>query len=226
MILSRLRRRSVGFLENDGESWACFLVSYRERETRWCGYFSFRPRDGELGEDEVRTANIFLERSEAEIDHKARGLGKPLLTGLFKSALHAHEMQCGETVRLRKWFRSFLAENSQELSGSLARTDEDSGELDVAALQSLYASYRMDQVAHFIALVQPGDFDDSVDRILEGQSVNFGAKDRLQFAMMVVDFIEKKLPLPPFEVWAKDYLSNPDTYHLYTYTLHREGRLP
>lgn len=226
MILSRLRRRSVGFLENEGETWACFLVSYRDRETRWMGYFSFRPRDGELGEDEVRTANIFLERSESEIDQKARSLGKPLLTGLFKSALHAHEMKCGETVRLRKWFRTFLAENSRELSGPPEQAGVDSEELDVGALQSLYASYRMDQVAHFIALVQPLDFDDAVDQILDGQSVNFGAKDRLQFAMMVVNFIETRIPLPPFEVWAKDYLSSPDTYHLYTHTLHREGRLP
>lgn len=216
----------MGFLDNDGESWSCFLVSYRDREDRWRGYFSFRPRDGELGEDEVRTANIFLERSESEIDQKARGLGKPLLTGLFHSALHAHETRCGETIRLRKWFRTFLAENSQEIAGTSPSSNDATSELDVPALQSLYASYRMDQVAHFIALVQPHDFEEAVDRILEGESVHFGAKDRLQFAMMVVSFIEGRLPLPPFEVWAKDYLSSPDTYHLYTHTLHREGRLP
>jgi hypothetical protein len=44
--------------------------------------------------------------------------------------------------------------------------------------------------------------------------------------MMVIEFIEQRLPLPPFEVWAEDYLAHPDAYRLYTHTLHRTGRLP
>jgi hypothetical protein len=44
--------------------------------------------------------------------------------------------------------------------------------------------------------------------------------------MMVVAFIEDHLPLPPFEVWAEDYLAHHRDYALYAHTLHREGRLP
>jgi hypothetical protein len=84
----------------------------------------------------------------------------------------------------------------------------------------------LDQVAHFITLVRPEDFDEAVDRVLEGKAFDFGAKDRLQFAMMVVEFIESHLPLPPFDIWAQDYLANPEAYRLYTHTLHRSGRLP
>ena len=62
--------------------------------------------------------------------------------------------------------------------------------------------------------------------ILEGQSVDFGTKDRIQFAMMVVEYIEEHLPLPPFEVWLDDYLEQPETYRLYAHTLHQAGRLP
>jgi hypothetical protein len=215
----------VGFLEQEGQEWACFLVTYQAPDFRWHGYFSFRPKDGELEEDEVRTADIFLERSESEIDRKARGLGKPLLTGLLASALHTREQEEGEPPKLRRWFRSMLAENSQELAG--VWPEEGSGEaLELGKLRSLYSSYRLDQVCHFIALVQPEDFQGAVTRILEGETIDFGGKDVLQFAMMVVQFIEDHLPLPPFETWAEDYLAHRQDYALYAHTLHREGRLP
>ncbi|MSR22034.1 MAG: hypothetical protein EXR92_00500 [Gemmatimonadetes bacterium] len=74
--------------------------------------------------------------------------------------------------------------------------------------------------------MKPEDFDGAVDRVLAGKAFDFGAKDRLQFAMMVVEFIESLLPLPPFEVWVEDYLSNPEAYRLYTHTLHASGLLP
>jgi len=44
--------------------------------------------------------------------------------------------------------------------------------------------------------------------------------------MMVVDHIERMLPLPDFDTWVRDYLANSEAYRLYTHTLHREGRLP
>lgn len=218
------RHRSVGFLDQEGERWSCFLVTF-QRGDRWHGYFTFRRGDGELDEDEVRTADIFLEESETEIERKARGLGRPLLGGLLASALHAAERGKNETPRLRRWFREMLAEGSLLAGGENGGTTTLARE-QVAELRSLYASYRLDQVAHFIALVRPEDFQVAVDRILEGQVFDFGAKDRIQFAMMVIEHIEKRLPLPPFDVWVEDYLANPATYQLYAHTLHREGRLP
>jgi hypothetical protein len=32
--------------------------------------------------------------------------------------------------------------------------------------------------------------------------------------------------LPPFEVWAEDFMEHERDYALYSHTLHREGRLP
>ena len=225
--MDHLRRRSVGFLEREGETWACFLCTFQGSGRRWHGYFSFRPRDGEMEADEVRTADIFLEGSEAEIHRKARGLGRPLLSGLLASALHTREQAEGESPRLRRWFRHMLTQNSLELAGAWLQS-EGAGEVEasLARLRSLYASYRLDQVCHFIALVHPGDFKEAVDNILAGRPFDFGAKDRLQFAMMVVEFIEAHLPLPPFEVWAEDFLAHREDHALYTHTLHREGRLP
>ncbi|MFC1574528.1 hypothetical protein ACFL3Z_00420 [Gemmatimonadota bacterium] len=224
--MDRRRRRSVGFLEREGETWACFLVTFLDADRRWHGYFSFRPKDGELDDDEVRTADIFLEASEDEIDRKARGLGRPLLSGLLSSAFHTREQTEAESPRLRRWFRTMLAENSRELAGSWPEEDAEEGELDLAQLRSLYASYRVDQVCHFIALVRPEDFRGAVDRILAGESIDFGGKDVLQFSMMVVEFIEDHLPLPPFEAWAEDFLGHRGDYALYSHTLHRVGRLP
>jgi hypothetical protein len=224
--LDRVRRRSVGFLDNEGEAWACFLVTFMDPRRRWHGYFSFRPRDGTPEEDEVRTADIFLETTEAEIDRKARGLGRPLLRGLLASAIHTRDRSRDGSPELRRWFRAMLAKNSQELAGDWSGGEEDPAELDLSRLQSLYASYRLDQVCHFIALVEPEDFQAAVDRILEGRAFDFGAKDQLQFSMMVVEFIEDHIPLPPFETWAEDFLAHREDYALYAHTLHRAGRLP
>ena len=230
----RLHRRSVGFLDREGETWACFLVTFRDRDLRWHGYFSFRPRDGTPEDDEIRTADIFLEDSESEIDRKAREMGRPLLSGLLASALHTRARDDDDSPRLRRWFRELLAEHSLELAGEWTPPDVelppgDATDPDAAAvvrLRSLYESYRIDQVAHFIALVDPRHFEAAVDEILEGLSVDFGARDRHQLARIVVDYIEERLPLPSFEVWARDYLSHSDAYRLYAHTLHREGRLP
>jgi len=221
------RRRSVAFLESEGETWACFLVTFAAQSGRWHGFFSFRPGNGEAEEDEVRTADIFIEPSESEIHEKARGLGRPLLTGLLESALHASAATRGATVRLRSEFRALLAKNAEELTGDWsAEGDAMPTEQEIDELRSLYESYRLDQVAHFISLLDPPAFEAAVDSILEGEKVDFIATDRIQYAMMVVEYVEKRLPLPPFDVWAADFLANPEAYRLYTHTLHREGRLP
>ena len=221
--MDRVRRRSVGFLEREGESWACYLATFEDGDGAWRGYFSFRPRDSEGEGDEVRTADIFVETSEPEIHRKARSLGRPLLSGLLSSALYSSVDSGEPSARLRRWFRELLTENSRELTGSweAAKRDE-----DLPDLRSLYSSYRLDQVAHFIALVSPDDFDSAVAAVLEGTPIDFAGKDRLQLAMMVVHYIEDRLPLPPYEVWLEDYMRNSREYRLYAHTLHREGRFP
>ncbi len=97
---------------------------------------------------------------------------------------------------------------------------------EIDRLRSIYSSYRLDQVSHFISLINPDDFERTVDEILAGESIDFLSKDRVQFAMMVVDHIERLLPLPDFQSWVQDFLTHPEAYRLYTHTLHREGRLP
>lgn len=225
MTVPNERRRSVAFLESREDTWACFLVTAPDGRGSWRGYFSFRSSHGDVEEDEVRTADIFLEESESEIYDKARGLGRPLLAGLLESAIYARERSpTNGKGRLRGRFRSLLVENAVGIADGWGA--EGDRIRDDARLRSLYASYRLDQVAHFICLVEPEAFEQAVDAILEGESVDFLAKDRMQYAMMVVDHIEALLPLPDFHTFAADYLENPDAYRLYTHVLHREGRLP
>jgi hypothetical protein len=224
MTAPRGRRRSVAFLESRDDTWACFLVTVPSDAGTWHGYFSFRPSHGEAEEDEIRTAEIFIEGSEGEICDKARGLGRPLLAGLLESALFTRERNGRGERRLRGRFRSLLFENAAEISGGW--DDEHDGSEELTRLRSLYASYRLDQVAHFICLVEPGAFDAAVDIILEGARVDFSTRDRMQYAMIVVDHIEALLPLPDFQTWAADYLEHPEAYRLYAHVLHRERRLP
>ena len=221
------RRRSVAFLEADGETWACFLVTSCSVRGRWHGYFAFRRSGGEAEEDEVRTADIFIEATEEEIDRKARALGRPLLSGLLESARFTAQRDRGGAGPLRGRFRSLLVRSSEEIAGDWSEHGgrAPSG-FDLERLRSIYASYRLDQVAHLIGLIEPVHFDGAVDRVLDGERIDFLAQDRMQYAMMVVDHIERLLPLPDFGTWAQDFLSRPETYRLYTHTLHREGRLP
>lgn len=220
------RRRSVAFVKKGDESWACFLVTFLASENMWHGYFSFRPSHSEVQSDEVRTTDIFVEESEAAIHDKARGLGRPLLAGLLDSAIHTSGRKNGASSHLRGRFRTLLTANAVDIAGEWPGGEAPPTGEELDRLRSLYESYRLDQVSHFICLVDAADFEDAVDEILDGKSIDFRTKDRVQFAMMVVDHIECLLPLPDFESWARDFLANPEAYRLYTHTLHREGRLP
>lgn len=227
-LIDRCRRRSLGFLDWEQETWSCFLVTFVGRDGQWHGHLAFRPQDGDGDSDEVRTADIFIEASESDIDHKARGLGRPLFRALLASSLHTSQgAEARESPKTRRWFKKLLLENSKELSASAEEgLDDTEGTLDTVKLRSLYESYRLDQVCHFITLVEPESFEAAVDSILEGQRVDFGAKDRLQLGMLVIEYIEARIPMPPFEVWVEDFLANREEYMTYTHTLHRERRLP
>ena len=232
-LIDRSRRRSLGFLDWEQETWSCSLVTFVGRDGQWHGHLTFRPQDGDGESDEVCTADIFIEASEAEIDHKARGLGRPLFRALLSSSLHtAQGIEARESPKTRRWFKNLLLENSKELSASAEahlaeeRLDGVRGDWDTVDLRSLYQSYRLDQVCHFITLVDPESFEAAVDSILEGQRVDFGVKDRLQLGMIVIEYIEAHIPMPPFEVWVEDFLANKDEYMIYSHTLHRERRLP
>jgi len=217
----RLRRRSMGFLDRDGDRWACYLVTFQENDGGWKGFFAFRPNAAASEDDEIHTAQIFIEDAEGEIDRKARGLGRPLLAGLLASALHTREREQRDGPALRNWFRGMLHRNAAN-RGS-AWDAPVTPERTLPELRSLYDSYRLDQVVHLITLVDPDHFQEAVNRILDGRTFDFSTKDRLQFAMMVVDHLERLLPLPPFEVWAEDYLAHAEAYQHYTHELHREG---
>lgn len=223
---SQPNQRSVGFIEAEGQRWSCFLVTTHTGNSLWRGHFAFRPcapegspdADGTVpaagpgwllpGDAEVRTADIFVEESEGEIDRKARAMGRPLLAGLLASALQVRRQAPGS-----------LGEPIRELL--TGRRDDP----DDSRLASRYASYRLDQVAHLIALTDPADFEKLVGRVLEQVSVDFSTRDRTQLAMMVVERLEALLPLPPFEVWVLDYLADPAVYRLYAHQLHRQGIL-
>jgi hypothetical protein len=146
-----------------------------------------------------------------------------MLAALLESALHVRARQQGDAPELRRWMREHVSADAQRLAGGSGGAD---GPLDVDDLRSLYQSYRLDQVVHLIALLRAEDFEEAVERILEGQAVDFSVRDRVQLAMLVVQRIESLLPLPPFEVWAADFLAHREDYRLYAHTLHREGRLP
>jgi hypothetical protein len=199
-----------------------FLATYPGGDGWWRGYFTFRTGAAGLEGVEIRTADVFVEQSEGEVDARARGLGRPLLASLLESALHTHERREGATPDVVRWFRGLLASRSEEL----LTAEAEGGEPTLSQLRSLYDSYRIDQVSHLIALIGPQAFSELVERVLDGREIDFRASDRLQLAMLVIQELEDRLPLPPFEAWAEDYLRRPEVYRRYSHQLHREQALP
>ncbi len=199
-----------------------FLATYPGDDGRFRGYFTFRTGAPGLEGLEVWTADVFVETTEGEVDARARSLGRPLLGSLLESALFTHERQEGVTPDGVRWFRGLLATRRAELTSG----GDERGEPSLSRLRSLYASYRIDQVSHLIALIVPSSFSELVERVLDGREIDFRASDRLQLAMLVIQELERRLPLPPFEVWAEDYLARPEVYRRYSHQLHRERDLP
>jgi len=218
--ITRMRCRSFCFLERAGVRWTAFLITYPRSDAQWCGYFSFRSAAAPDG-DAIRTADLFLESDEGAVDQRARGLGRPLLQALLDSAIATHERRSG-TPQLHRWFRQELARTGAAREVAWRRAQPPT--LD--ELRSLYDSYRLDQVAHLISLIDPDDFRELVEILLAGRRIDFRERDRFQLAMSVVQDLERRLLLPPFEVWCTDYLSNPDEYRRYAFLLHEGGELP
>ena len=212
--LARPRTRSFGFLEHDGTSWACYLVSYRTAQNRWCGYLTFRP-DGADPLAAVRTADLFIESNEAEIAQRARGLGRPLLTGLLASALDVDRRPSGE--KLRGWVRDAL---DREQTRGTPPPPTSSNEVDAGALRAAYATYRLDQLTHLVSLVDHEHFQSLVAELLAEEPYSFRSQDRLQFAMLFVQKLEPLVPLPPFEVFAEDYRAHRAAHERYHHDLH------
>jgi hypothetical protein len=219
--LARTRCRSFCFLEHDGEPWTAFLVTYTSRDGYWRGHFMFRSGLMAPESGEVRTADLFVETSEDGVDARARSLGRPLLQSLLQSAIHTQQQRRGVTTTYAKWFRDLLSRSSQQHAED-APSDP---ELSLQRMKSLYESYRTDQVCHLIALTDPDDFRLIVEKLLDGREIDFRARDRFQLAMIVVQELENRLPLPPFEVWVEDYLAHASIYEAYADRLH-SGELP
>jgi hypothetical protein len=212
--ISRTRCRSFCFLERNGQRWTAFLITYLREDNFWRGYFTFRAAIEQTGMEEVRTADLFVEETEEEVDQRARNLGRPIVSALLESAIGTHERRRGFSPQLHAWFRELLAERSggRPFAGRASPT--------LSELQSLYDSYRLDQVAHLIALIDPDTFREMVEIQLDGRRIDFRERDKLQLAMIVVQDLERKLRLPPFEVWAADYLAHSDEYRTYAIELH------
>lgn len=218
----RVRCRSFCFLERGGERWTVFLMTYPDESGRWRGHFTFRASRAAPEQVELRTACLFVEDDEAQVDVRARGLGRPLLLALLDSAQETRDRREQREADTRGWFQ-------QQLKRSARRGPElvaDAPDLSDPALHSLYDSYRLDQISHLIALIEPDAFRVLVERILDGRAIDFRAGDRFQLAMIVVQELERRLVLPPFEVWVEDFLAHREEYKVYSYTLHRGEELP
>jgi hypothetical protein len=228
--VGRTRCRSFAFLTYQQTRWTAFLITYGRPDGQWRGYFSFRAATGEAELAEVRTADLFVEESEQEVDARARGLGRPLLLALLESALDTHERRRGFSPDLQVWFRDMLARRSAERNGRLRAVRGEGAAFEAAPtladLRARYDRYRLDQVAHMIGLMSSDDFREMVEARFEVKRLDFEASDRFQLAMSVVQDLEQRLPLPPFEVWVEDYLAHPTEYDRYAASLHGGGELP
>jgi hypothetical protein len=224
-VSTRTRCRSFCFIERAGTRWTVFLITFLRPDGQWRGYFTFRSSKNGLEQDEIRTADLFVEDTEQEVDQRARSLGRPLILALLESALDTWERRRDVPPHLQRWFRDLLSRHAAENAPAVYR-DHSARTPTLAELRSLYDSYRLDQVMHLIALMDPEDFREAVEVRLEGRRIDFQARDRFQLAMSVVQDLEQRLPLPPFELWAEDFLDHAAEYRTYSAQLHAGNDLP
>jgi hypothetical protein len=220
-LAARTRCRSFCFLEHEGEPWTAFLVTYVQTDGYWRGHFMFRSGLAAPESSEIRTADLFVETTEDAVDARARSLGRPLLQSLLQSAVHTSQQRRGVSRTYANWFRDLLSRSAQQHAEDAATDPARS----LQRMKSLYESYRTDQVCHLIALTDPNHFRLLVEKLLDGREIDFRARDRFQLAMIVVHELEKRLKLPPFEVWLEDYVANTGAYETYSAALH-SGELP
>ena len=217
-LFDHRRERSLGFLEWEDESWSCFLVSFIGNDQNWHGRIKFRlsrnTRSRQL--TSVETANIFIEDSESEIDTKARGLGRPLLRSLLSSAIHKKQAAEERTTGLKRWFERNLNKEFENISNTAGEYLKNAADPDSFQLQSLYSSYKVDQLCHFISLMDPKAFEKTVDHILKGQKIDFKSDDQFQLSLIVLEYIETRIPIPPYSIWKEDFLSNREEYIRYS----------
>ena len=90
-----------------------------------------------------------------------------------------------------------------------------------ASDRSAYETYCLDQITHLVGLIPEPLFGSVVERLLDGETFSFGAKDRLQFSLIAVQRLEGLLRLPPFEVWRADRRAHPIAHERYHHDLHR-----
>ncbi len=226
-LTDRRRTRSVGFLVHEGCRWSCYLVTYRTGARTWRGHLTFRTTRAQSVRS-VRTAPIFLEQEEDAIDRKARQLGRPLLSALLSSALQVEttaeevagtgpgsdqEMRSG----VRSWVEGALRDRASR--GPAPVQDRSAG-------RARYETYRIDQLTHLVTLMDAASLEDLVMEVLDGERFEFGARDRLQFALLVVQRLEALLPLPPLQVFLEDLAAHPAEHERYRHQLYQGDPLP
>jgi hypothetical protein len=64
--------------------------------------------------------------------------------------------------------------------------------------------------------MDPKAFEKTVDHILKGQKLDFKSDDQFQLSLIVLEYIEIRLPIPPYSVWKEDFLSNREEYLRYS----------
>ena len=219
-LLEHRRERSLGFLEWNNETWSCFLISFIGENQDWCGRIKFRPRRNSPQEDSdtIETADIFIEASESEIDIKARSLGRPLLRSLLASAVHKQQVAAERSTGLKTWFEMNLNKKAAPISRTAREYLRKAALPNHFQLQSLYSSYKVDQLSHFISLVEHAVFERAVDHILEGRKIDFRSDDQFQLSLIVLEYIEVHIPIPTYSAWKEDFLSNREEYIHYAHT--------
>ena len=64
--------------------------------------------------------------------------------------------------------------------------------------------------------MDPKAFEKTVDHILKGQKIDFKSDDQFQLSLIVLEYIETRIPIPPYSIWKEDFLSNREEYIRYS----------
>lgn len=85
---------------------------------------------------------------------------------------------------------------------------------DQEVLRAKYLDYCSAQVADLLLFLSPDDIFVLAQKAARERG-HAGELSYMQIVQIATDFLSRKMILPPFEIWVRDYLQHPDRYEDY-----------
>lgn len=111
------------------------------------------------------------------------------------------------------------------MSGAESATPEKGAPEDPDVLRAKYLDYCSAQVADLLLFLSPDEIYLLAQRAA-AENADVGEVSYMRTVQVATEWLSRKVMLPPFDVWVKDYVAHPDRYEEYFMGLWESEILP